>query len=1383
MNIVLETSIPNGNLGVPYSHVLTASGGTAPYTFSIQRQHFPPGITLETDGTIHGTPTVADSFLVYVYGIDVNGVDGSECYTIQIAGQRVDLTHSPLASYAAGDPVYVQFTAGGGTPTNATFNSPGAVVQDSNLNLFVADTGNSTIRKIAPNGTVTTFAGVAGATGSANGTGSSARFDHPADLTIDTSDNLYVADTNNHTIRMITPGAVVTTIAGTAGASGYVDANGAAARFNLPTAVAAKADGTVFVIDTIAPTPLIRIISPTGDVTTFTGITNGVAGKMYYDNVRDFLFIGSTTGNNNVGRWDFVNNRYGPVFGTVNAFAVAPNNDTFYTVDNSTYLIGQYADQSWYSNLVGDLAHATEHGYFDGYGNTVRFNNIISMWGGPAGDIFFTDAHTIRKLSLPWPDNLQTVGGYNRVTTIAGLAGSPGSDDGGPAYTWSFGSETVVPPELSLSSGGLITGACPVGEHEVFVHAVDPDGFEGVFSCTFTDTGLRVTTVSTVDLKAQQSYFELWFTTIGGYEPYQWEVADPGGALKEYFNLNGGTGRINGDSDFIGNFTSHIRVTDSNPNPALIKTAAFPLQFSIHPPPTFVYGMEHPIYTYTGVPFDIPDAARVVGGLPPNTFVVSAQSGFTVPLWLSIVSNPATGVVSYSGTPDTPGMYLVNVDVHDVRNYYAVWGTYIAIGVVDTSVGIGGQGLPTITYYNGNDHQDIVTEIPTEANIGGTIQIYGGVGPYTITALDTLPPGTNVELFIYNAGVVQRPVIKGTFTTQGEYTIPFRITDSVGNVSDYTFYLKINKKLHINHTQLGVGLIGVPYSYKITDNYFPGDINYPTTYTIDGSGIGNLPSGITIYHNPVTNDNFIQGTTSFSNAFPITIGGYTQFYSGGAPRDTWNTVLYIGGIVTVDHVPTPLPLYPSGGNIDIQFTAHGGSAPYTWAFGTNTTIPTGLTIDATGFVTGIVADGVYPIYVTAFDALSRVGIDIVTLYVGVHPLSIEAVLPTICVPSPYSHTPIVSGGTLPYTYTLFAGSLPNGLTLESNGLIHGTPTTTGPVDFTLRVVDSIGLEVIQPYQFTIATCLGVVTIDQDTFAGCFGGSFFHQIIASGGIAPYTYSLPSGVLPPSLILTGDTLLGVLSQAGTFHTTLNVTDATSTTTTIILTFTVTGLYLDVAGISPVKPGIYYEQQLVIHGVPVGGGTISLDPVQLPTGLTYNSTTQIISGTTMIQNGIFPISTVLDSGTCQNTFAFSLIVYKLQIEPFSLCVIPGIPFYARLTTLNGISPFTWTIASESAPLPDYLTLNSVTGEITGSAATEETVYTGVNVIDGLGNDSLVDLTITVNSQCPSGGTRPPNEPPIAPGRAPWIPSLQSKQAIVAENFFGGNLIQFLPSMYGES
>src|SRR6185503_3909178 len=135
------------------------------------------------------------------------------------------------------------------TGAAARFNLPQDVATDGADNVYAADTGNGTIRKITPAGVVTTLAGTAGVFGRTDGAGAAASFRGPSSLATDSTGNVYVTDTSNNTIRKITPAGAVTTLAGEAGVTGSTDAAGAAASFFNTQGVATDGAGNVYVAD------------------------------------------------------------------------------------------------------------------------------------------------------------------------------------------------------------------------------------------------------------------------------------------------------------------------------------------------------------------------------------------------------------------------------------------------------------------------------------------------------------------------------------------------------------------------------------------------------------------------------------------------------------------------------------------------------------------------------------------------------------------------------------------------------------------------------------------------------------------------------------------------------------------------------------------------------------------------------------------------------------------------------------------------------------------------------------------------------------------------------------------------------------------------------
>jgi sugar lactone lactonase YvrE len=253
-----------------------------------------------------------------------------------------------------------------GAGTAARFVNPTGVAVDGGGNVYVADLGNGTIRKINPAAVVTTFAGSAGLTGSTDGTGSAARFDSPRDVAVDSAGNVYVAD-DNHTVRKITPAAVVTTLAGSPGLAGSTDGPGGAARFHFPSAVTVDSAGNVYVADTGNNT--IRKITPAAVVTTLAG-SAGLAG--------------STDGTGSAARFDFP---YG---------ITADSAGNVYVADLENRVIRKISPAGVVTTLGGLIASP---GSGDGVGAVARFfaPNGVAVDG--AGALYVVDLveNTIRK--------------------------------------------------------------------------------------------------------------------------------------------------------------------------------------------------------------------------------------------------------------------------------------------------------------------------------------------------------------------------------------------------------------------------------------------------------------------------------------------------------------------------------------------------------------------------------------------------------------------------------------------------------------------------------------------------------------------------------------------------------------------------------------------------------------------------------------------------------------------------------------------------------------------------------------------------------------------------------------------------------------------------
>ena len=296
-----------------------------------------------------------------------------------------------------------------GAGKRTRFADPFGVVLDRDGNLYVADGGNNnSIRKIDLAGVTTTLAG--GEEGYAEGAGKAAAFNTPSGLAIDGAGNLYVADTGNNAIRKITPQGVVSTLAGD-GLAGDKDGVGAAAQFNGPIGVAVDADGVVYVSDTY--NDRIRRIGIHGEVSTIAGgkragLADGAAAQALFDTPTGLaisaageLYI-ADTGNSAIRKLD--------KSGNVATVAVAKEDDRA-SLLRSPVGIALTPDGFLYlaSNSHGRLAQLTPSGEVAavqdidrpaqaGYGadGGVRLYAPRAIALSRDGSLFVTDAATFR---------------------------------------------------------------------------------------------------------------------------------------------------------------------------------------------------------------------------------------------------------------------------------------------------------------------------------------------------------------------------------------------------------------------------------------------------------------------------------------------------------------------------------------------------------------------------------------------------------------------------------------------------------------------------------------------------------------------------------------------------------------------------------------------------------------------------------------------------------------------------------------------------------------------------------------------------------------------------------------------------------------------------
>eukprot|EP01106_Pelomyxa_sp_JSP_P000343 TRINITY_DN1051_c0_g1_i6.p1 TRINITY_DN1051_c0_g1~~TRINITY_DN1051_c0_g1_i6.p1 ORF type:complete len:307 (+),score=55.16 TRINITY_DN1051_c0_g1_i6:83-1003(+) len=253
-----------------------------------------------------------------------------------------------------------------GTNTNSQFNCPYGVAVDKFGQLFVGDCQNHRLRKITPQGKVSTVAGT-GVRGFADGGASSAQFCCPTGVALDNTGNIFVADSGNHRIRRVSSQGVVTTLAGS-GINGYSDGGASSAKFSWPSCVAVASTGIVFVGDNT--NNCVRRITPQGDVGTLAGCG----------------------GRSGFADGDATQSRFNCIYAiTIDA------DDTLFVADHFNCRIRKVSP----NGVVTTVAGSGARGDMDGQCSNCEMGCPAGVAVDRVGNIFFSDGsyHKIRRIS------------------------------------------------------------------------------------------------------------------------------------------------------------------------------------------------------------------------------------------------------------------------------------------------------------------------------------------------------------------------------------------------------------------------------------------------------------------------------------------------------------------------------------------------------------------------------------------------------------------------------------------------------------------------------------------------------------------------------------------------------------------------------------------------------------------------------------------------------------------------------------------------------------------------------------------------------------------------------------------------------------------------
>ena len=837
------------------------------------------------------------------------------------------------------------------------------------------------------------------------------------------------------------------------------------------------------------------------------------------------------------------------------------------------------------------------------------------------------------------------------TTLLPGEVGIPYSQalhasGGTGSYTWSIISG-ALPPGLSLNAAGNISGMPSTGSTTSFsVRVSDSAGGSSTAALAITIASALTAPACPAATGIVGQVYSAMLSASGGMPPYAWTISS--GLLPGGLALNPASGQISGTPSVVGSFSFVIRVSDqvsaAVSSCTLAISAAVPaLTISTASLPDGVSGV-----TYL-------QTLSATGGQAPYTWAIS---GGALPPGLSL------NAAQINGTPTTSGTFQFTLRLSDAAGRNATKDLAIqvraALTVVTTSI----------------------TPLVTGMAASQQLSAAGGVPPYLWSLVSGgLPPGLTLS---------PTGSISGTPNTNGSFTFTARVTDGATASTQRAFTLVVATSLGISTCPASSATQG--QSYASTAMVTGGQAPYIWTLAS-----GTLPAGVLFNRS----SGGLSGIPTDSGTYPYTLL-ITDHAGATATRDCQLVVtssLVIGTAV--------LPDASQSSPYAQSLSASGGRSPYTWSIVAGN-LPTGLTLSSAGVISGVaVSLGSFSFTVSVTDS-NGASVQRALSIRAVSGLNVIGCAGTVSEVGLVFNSPALgSGGSPPYIWSVAAGSLPPGLTLDpSSGVILGTPLQPGSVQFTVEVRDSTNHAATRQCSIDVAAPVAISTSALST--GSSSSSYSDSIAVSGGIASFVWATTAGALPPGLSLnpTSGHITGIPLVVGAFAFTAKVIDGMGGQATKDLSIVIAqGLTIPDCPSPAAVVGLSYSALLTAVG-----GTFPyqwrVDSGTLPPGLMLSSEQAAIDGTPL-QSGSSTYVLRVDDATGKS----STRLCSIQVNPPGLIItsssslpngLMGTAYSQTLTATGGRPPYSWSITTAGAPSGISLDAAGVLAGLPGAAGT---------------------------------------------------------------------------------
>ena len=834
----------------------------------------------------------------------------------------------------------------------------------------------------------------------------------------------------------------------------------------------------------------------------------------------------------------------GAITGTPSA--VGTFNFSITATDSSTGT-GPYTATQSYAITVIDVPPVASNSSLTVAYNAAATNVPLSLSGG---------APTSLTITTPPSNGTALVTGPNTITYQPN-AGYAGPDSF--TYTATNSGGTSAPATVSITVQDPVITITPSG------------GFTTAVAAAYTQT----------------------FTFNGGAQPWTgYQVTNlPAGLAITGTTAN--TVTISGTPTQAGSFNLNVSATDSSTgNGPFAVGQAFTLDVG---PPTLTLTPASTTFNPTyGAAFSQTFTAG--GGIGPYTYTVTG----TLPTGLTLSSG---GVLS--GTATNPGNYVVLITATDTGSTGT--GAPFSIGQSYTF-----NVAPPVIVVDPATLPNPAAAVAYSQSVTAS----GGIAPYSfaVTA-GSLPPGITLS----SGGV-----LSGTSNQVGSFNFTVTATDNFGQTGSRAYTVTIAAPT-LTMTP-AAGTLNAPYNTPFTQAFTATGGSGSFSYALTGA----LPTGLSFAGNTIS------GTPTAPGSYPITVTATdTQLTGAGAPFSVAVNYTIDVPAPTIVIAPATLPGTTAGLAYSQSLSASGGAAPYAFSV-TAGSLPPGLVLGAGGALSGTTtSSGTFNFTVTATDNFGQTGTQAYSIVVAVPTLTLTpATLPAGTAGTAYTQTLTISGGIAPYTTTL-TGALPTGMSFNTaTRTFSGTPTQSGTFNISVTVTDSTGgtaATVTNNYTLVIAAPTLTLTPAAGALPGGTAGTAYSQTFAaSGGIAPYAYTLSAGALPAGVSLNGTTgaLSGTPTVAGSFNFSVTATDSTTGTAGTVtqaytLVISAPTIVVNPATLPGGVAALPYNQTLSATGG-TAPYTFAVTAGVLPAGLSLNGATGAITGTpTALASATFTIT----------------------------------------------------------------------------------------------------------------------------------------------------------------